>query len=184
MLHCKTLEMQKHFHLGVLLFHPTVKGHHFHNCFPDPFPYLFPLSCFMAFVSFLSCLMVLESPAIGDALLSVFFLFSGSASDKSFECGISSAQVGVLIHINLILPRGGDMAKLTDKQHKKIIARYAECQNLSQVAREFNVSVSTIKRHLDGDKETVKRVNQKKRAEHPGHDCLHGITEKQGTGVY
>ena len=81
--------------LEVLLFRPTVKGHLFHNCFPDPFPYLFPLSCFMAFVSFLSCLMVLESPAIGDALLSAFFLFSGSASGKSPECGISSAQVGV-----------------------------------------------------------------------------------------
>ena len=55
----------------------------------------------------LSCLMVAISPAMDAALLSAFFLFSGSASDKSFECGISSAQVGVLIHINLILGGGG-----------------------------------------------------------------------------
>lgn len=107
--------------------------------------------------------MVAISPTMDAALLpALSFSFSGSVPGKLLVNGISSAQVGVLIHINLILPRGGDMAKLTDKQHKKIIARYAECQNLSQVAREFNVSVSTIKRHLDGDKETVKRVNQKK----------------------
>lgn len=54
------------------------------------------------------------------------------------------------------------MAKLTDRQHKKMIARYAECQNLSQVAREFKVSKSTVKRHVDGDEETVQKVTQKK----------------------
>ena len=52
--------------------------------------------------------------------------------------------------------------KLTDKQHKKIIARYAECNNLSQVAREFNVSVTTIKRHITQDEKTLKIVNRKK----------------------
>lgn len=52
--------------------------------------------------------------------------------------------------------------KLTDKQHKQIIRRYAECNSYSQVAREFNVSVTTIKRHVDGDKDTLKIVSQKK----------------------
>ena len=54
------------------------------------------------------------------------------------------------------------MGKLTDKQHKKIIARFAECQNLSQVAREFKVSPTTVKRHVECDPETGKIVKQKK----------------------
>lgn len=52
--------------------------------------------------------------------------------------------------------------KLTDKQHKKLIARYAECNNLSQVAREFNVSVPTVKRHIEKDEEALKLFRQKK----------------------
>lgn len=55
------------------------------------------------------------------------------------------------------------MGKLTDKQHKKIIARYAECQNYSQVAREFKVSESTIRAHCKRDPETAKKTEEKKR---------------------
>lgn len=54
------------------------------------------------------------------------------------------------------------MGKLTDKQHKKIIAQYAECQNYSQVARQFGVSVNTVKRHVKGDPKAAKIVNKKK----------------------
>lgn len=54
------------------------------------------------------------------------------------------------------------MGKLTDKQHKKIIAMYADCQNYSQVARQFGVSVNTIKRHVNGDLKAAKLVNEKK----------------------
>ena len=54
------------------------------------------------------------------------------------------------------------VGKLTDKQHKKIIALYAECQNYSQVARKFGVSVNTIKRHVNGDPKAAKIVNEKK----------------------
>lgn len=54
------------------------------------------------------------------------------------------------------------MGKLTDKQHKKIIAQYAECQNYSQVARQFGVSVNTVKRHVKGDPKAAKIVNEKK----------------------
>lgn len=52
--------------------------------------------------------------------------------------------------------------KLTDKQHKQIIARYAECGNYRQVAREFGVSVNCIRSHVQGDKESARIITQKK----------------------
>lgn len=54
------------------------------------------------------------------------------------------------------------MAKITDRQHKKMIAMYAECQNYSLVAKAFGVSVSTARRHINGDEETAKKVQRKK----------------------
>lgn len=54
------------------------------------------------------------------------------------------------------------MPKLTDRQHKKIIARYAETQNYSLVAKEFGVSETTIRRHCKADKATSEKVAKKK----------------------
>jgi predicted transcriptional regulator len=54
------------------------------------------------------------------------------------------------------------MPKLTDRQHKKIIARYAETQNYSLVAKEFGVSETTIRRHCKADKATSEKVARKK----------------------
>lgn len=54
------------------------------------------------------------------------------------------------------------MAKISDRQHKEMIALFAECQNYSLVAREFDVSVSTVRRHCTGDEETAKKVKHKK----------------------
>ena len=54
------------------------------------------------------------------------------------------------------------MAKLTDKQKKKIIADYVETQNYSETARLNNVSDMTVKRLVDDNEEVLKIVEQKK----------------------
>lgn len=56
------------------------------------------------------------------------------------------------------------MAKLTDKQKKKIIADYIECGNYSEVARMNGVNVSTVKRLVDSgyDKDLQEKAKQKK----------------------
>lgn len=54
------------------------------------------------------------------------------------------------------------MAKISDKQHKKMIAMYADCQNYALVAREFGVSETTARRHIKGDAETTEKVAHKK----------------------
>ena len=71
------------------------------------------------------------------------------------------------------------MAKLTDKQHKKMIARYAECQNYSQVAREFNVGESTVRRHIAKDPKAAKKAEQKK--EENTLDMLTYLDRKKST---
>lgn len=54
------------------------------------------------------------------------------------------------------------MAKISDRQHKKMIAMYAECQNYRAVARAFGVSETTARRHITGDEKTVQIVAHKK----------------------
>ena len=54
------------------------------------------------------------------------------------------------------------MAKLTDKQKKKIIADYVETQNYLETARMNNVSDMTVKRLVDNNEEVLKIVEQKK----------------------
>lgn len=51
---------------------------------------------------------------------------------------------------------------LTDKEKKKIIVDYINCENYSQVARKHKVSVQTVKRVVLQDGETAKKVKQKK----------------------
>ena len=70
------------------------------------------------------------------------------------------------------------MAKLSDRQHKAMIARYAETNNLHQVAREFGVGVSTVKRHISSDAETVRIVTQKK--EENTQDILSFMESRKG----
>lgn len=54
------------------------------------------------------------------------------------------------------------MAKLTDKQRKKIIAERAEGATLPQLAKKYRVSTTTIARTLKSDPKTAKLVNEKK----------------------
>ena len=56
------------------------------------------------------------------------------------------------------------MAKLTDKQKKKIIADYVETQNFSETARINGVDKSTVKRIIDSgyDKDLQQKATQKK----------------------
>lgn len=52
--------------------------------------------------------------------------------------------------------------KLNDLDKKKIIESYVECQNYSEVARNFKVSATTVKSIVDGDTKTLKNLEQKK----------------------
>ena len=54
------------------------------------------------------------------------------------------------------------MAKLNDKQKKKIIADYVENQNYRETARINEVSVDTVRRLVLNDDEVVKTLTQKK----------------------
>lgn len=54
------------------------------------------------------------------------------------------------------------MAKLTDKQKKKIIADYVENQNYRETARINNVSDVTVKDIVSKDKSTLEKLEQKK----------------------
>lgn len=53
-------------------------------------------------------------------------------------------------------------AKLTDRQKKEIITRYVECQNYSQVAREFDVSEITVRRCVKCSPDMSDKVEHKK----------------------
>ena len=56
------------------------------------------------------------------------------------------------------------MAKLTDKQKKKIIADYVETQNFSETARMNGISDKTVKRIVDNmnNIDVVEKIEQKK----------------------
>lgn len=55
------------------------------------------------------------------------------------------------------------MAKLTDKQRKKIIADRADGATLRALARKYHVSDTTIRRTLHNNPEVAEKVARKKR---------------------
>lgn len=52
--------------------------------------------------------------------------------------------------------------KLTDKQKKKIIADYVECQNKSRVAKNYGVSWDTVNKIIKANGDTEKKLEHKK----------------------
>lgn len=54
------------------------------------------------------------------------------------------------------------LTKLTDREKKKIIAEYVDCQNFRQVARKHNRSVNTIIRVVRADENLEQKVTEKK----------------------
>jgi hypothetical protein len=60
--------------------------------------------------------------------------------------------------------------KLTDEQKKKIIADFVITNNYLKTARMNNVSDTTVRRIVNSDKETLKKVEEKK--EENTHDIL------------
>ena len=50
----------------------------------------------------------------------------------------------------------------TDRRNKQMLARYAECGNYHQVAREFGVSVNTVRRRVKNEPEIAQKLIQKK----------------------
>jgi len=54
------------------------------------------------------------------------------------------------------------LAKLTDKQKKKIIADYVNNQNYSETARMNNTSVESVRRIVKADDDFVKKSERKK----------------------
>lgn len=54
------------------------------------------------------------------------------------------------------------MAK-TDKEKKEIIADFVECQNYSEVARKYDMSVNGIKKIVLADEESTKLCKEKKK---------------------
>lgn len=54
------------------------------------------------------------------------------------------------------------MAKLSDRQKKKIIAEYVEGSTTRALAAKYDVSQTTIRRVLQSDKETAQKISKKK----------------------
>ena len=50
----------------------------------------------------------------------------------------------------------------SDKQKKEIVADYIECNNYSEVARKYGVSVDTVRRYVREDEDFVNNLKQKK----------------------
>lgn len=56
------------------------------------------------------------------------------------------------------------MAKLTDKQRKKIIAEHIEGASIRALASKYKVSTTTIQRTIHGDTDFAQKVTKKKEA--------------------
>lgn len=57
---------------------------------------------------------------------------------------------------------GDDVTKLTDKEKKRMIADYIDCQNYSEVARKYKRSVETIRKVVKADSTSREKLKRKK----------------------
>lgn len=73
--------------------------------------------------------------------------------------------------------RWENVAKLTDKQKKKLIADYLECENYSEVARKYDVSRTTAKKIICADREITEKLAEKQ--EENTKDVLKYMEEKK-----
>lgn len=70
------------------------------------------------------------------------------------------------------------MAKLTDKQRKKVIAERVEGASIRALAAKFKVSTTTIQKVLKSDPELTQKITQKK-AENAASVLAYMDTKKQ-----
>lgn len=54
------------------------------------------------------------------------------------------------------------MTKLTDKEKKRMIADYIDCQNYSEVARKYKRSIETIRKVVKADSTSREKLKRKK----------------------
>ena len=69
--------------------------------------------------------------------------------------------------------------KLTDKKKKLIIADYIECGNYSEVARKHKVSDTTVRKLVKSDKDSLEKIEQKKRRKYTRCLRIHGYIKRQ-----
>lgn len=68
------------------------------------------------------------------------------------------------------------MGKLTDLEKKKIIASYIECENYSEVARQFNISDVAVRNIVMANEETSEKLEQKR--EENTQEVLEAMTKR------
>ena len=71
-----------------------------------------------------------------------------SYSKVADKLGLSVSTVSKYVRLGDTTPERKERTLITDELEEKINLRYSECKNLSLVAREFNISVSTVRNHL------------------------------------
>lgn len=71
------------------------------------------------------------------------------------------------------------MPRLTDKQRKQVIADYIELGSYSAVAKKYGIAVTTVKRAVEHDSQTLKIAKQKKDSN--TNDILSHMDSKKDT---
>ena len=71
------------------------------------------------------------------------------------------------------------MPRLTDKQRKQVIADYIELGSYSAVAKKYGIAVTTVKRAVEHDNQTLKIAKQKKDSN--TNDILSHMDSKKDT---